>query len=250
MVVVYGGKDKTRRLNDLFTLDTATNTWTELKPLGLAPPPRSLHTSLLVSKDRMVVIGGLIPKNSTKEKMLNSDDPSGKDVWQLDDQIYILDLAADEWLETGFSGNKEQEKLPKPRSHAASTLIDSRIYLFAGREDDKATNTMLFLETSVPSKPTNLRLLKGGETSIEVAWNPVKNTDRYLVQICPMGIVDKKKRVEPKKSDPNKEPPKKPQTESSPKVTPTKETPKNETDASKKISNEENKKVEEAPKNT
>ena len=35
------------------------------------------------------------------------------------------------------SGNKEQEKLPKPRSHAASTLIDSRIYLFAGREDDK-----------------------------------------------------------------------------------------------------------------
>ena len=36
-----------------------------------------------------------------------------------------------------FLGNKEQEKLPKPRSHAASTLIDSRIYLFAGREDDK-----------------------------------------------------------------------------------------------------------------
>ena len=109
---------------------------------------------------------------------------------------------------------------------------------------------MLFLETSVPNKPANLRLLKGGETSIEVAWNPVKTTDRYLVQICPMGVVDKKKKVEPKKSDPSKEPPKKPQTESSPKVTPTKETPKDETDASKNSKNEENKKIEEASKTT
>ena len=35
----------------------------------------------------------------------SSDDASGKDVWELDDQIYTLDLAADEWLDTGFSGN-------------------------------------------------------------------------------------------------------------------------------------------------
>lgn len=36
--------------------------------------------------------------------ILSSDDPSGNDVWSADDQIYILDLAADEWLDTGFSG--------------------------------------------------------------------------------------------------------------------------------------------------
>ena len=70
MVVIYGGKDKTRRLSDIFTLDTGTNTWTELKPLGQAPRPRSLHTSLLVSKDRMVVIGGLVPKDQNRDKML------------------------------------------------------------------------------------------------------------------------------------------------------------------------------------
>ena len=34
MVVVYGGKDRDGRLGDLFSLDTATHTWTELKPLG------------------------------------------------------------------------------------------------------------------------------------------------------------------------------------------------------------------------
>ena len=68
---------------------------------------------------------------------------------------------------------------------------------------------MLFLETSAPAKPTNLRLLKGevhfvcifykifklgGETSIEVAWNAVKNTDQYLLQICPLGGMEKKKK--------------------------------------------------------
>jgi len=205
MVVVYGGKDRHRRLADLFTLDTGTNTWTELKPLGLAPPPRSLHTAQLISKDRMVVIGGLVPRDAEREKMVNSDDPSGNDVWSADDQIYILDLAADEWLDTGFSGDREHEKLPKPRSHAASTLIDSRVYVFAGREDNKAINSMLFLETSVPVKPSNLRLLKGGETSIEVAWNAVKNSDQYLLQVCPIGGVEKKKKVEPKKEEKKEE---------------------------------------------
>jgi len=51
-------------------------------------------------------------------------------------------------------------------------LIDTRIYLFAGKENNKNCNSMMFLETAVPQKPQNLRLLKGGETSIEVAWNP------------------------------------------------------------------------------
>ena len=36
--------------------------------------------------------------------IFSSDDASGKNVWELDDQIYTLDLAADEWLDTGFSG--------------------------------------------------------------------------------------------------------------------------------------------------
>ena len=179
----------------------------------------------------------------------SNDDPSGDSVWEQDDSIHILDLNADEWIEKGFSGSLSNERLPGPRSHAAAALIDTRIYLFAGKEVDKATNSMLFLETSVPNKPANLRLLKGGETSIEVAWNPVKNTDRYLVQICPMGVVDKKKKVEPKKSDPSKEPPKKtPQTDS-PKVAPS--TPKetsNDFEASKNSTSEENKKVEDAPK--
>ena len=179
----------------------------------------------------------------------SNDDPSGDSVWEQDDSIHILDLNADEWLESGFSGCLSNERLPGPRSHAAAALIDTRIYLFAGKEADKATNSMLFLETAVPNKPANLRLLKGGETSIEVAWNPVKNTDRYLVQICPMGVIDKKKKIEPKKSDPSKETPKPKtpaQTEinNSPKVTP-KETPNDE---ASKNNPEENKKSEVAPK--
>ena len=42
---------------------------------------------------------------------------------------------------------------------------------------------MMFLETAVPAKPQNLRLLKGGETSIEVAWNPGINVSNHTIQI-------------------------------------------------------------------
>ena len=70
MVVIYGGKDKTRRLSDIFTLDTGTNTWMELKPLGPQPKARSLHTSLLVSNDRMVVTGGIVPKDEKRDKLI------------------------------------------------------------------------------------------------------------------------------------------------------------------------------------
>ena len=39
-------------------------------------------------------------------------------------------------------------------------------------------------------------IILGGETSIEVAWNAVKNTDQYLLQLCPIGVPEKKKKPE------------------------------------------------------
>jgi hypothetical protein len=49
MLVVYGGKDMHSRLGDIFSLDTGSNSWTELKPLGISPPPRSMHSAVLIS---------------------------------------------------------------------------------------------------------------------------------------------------------------------------------------------------------
>lgn len=201
MLVVYGGKDAHSRLSDIFSLDTGSNTWVELKPLGIAPPPRSMHSAVLISQNRMVVLGGIMPINEDIPKLHFGDDPSGKSVWRSDSNMYILDLEADEWLEKGIQGD-EPEPIPSPRSGAAATLIDSRLYLFAGKEYDKrCSNHMCFLETSVPSKPTNVRLIKGLETSIQVAWNAIKNADSYLVQLSPVGnTADPKKTEETKKT--------------------------------------------------
>ena len=51
-------------------------------------------------------------------------------------------------------------------------------------------------------------LIQGGETSIEVAWNAVKNTDQYLLQICPLGGMEKKKKPveKPEEKSENKAP--------------------------------------------
>ena len=87
MVVVYGGKDREGRLGDLFSLDTATHTWTELKPLGNAPPPRSLHSAVLISNNRMIILGGMVPKNEGVNKLEPGDDPAGKSVWKSEDKV-------------------------------------------------------------------------------------------------------------------------------------------------------------------
>ena len=109
----------------------------------------------------MVVIGGLIPISDEIQKLHHGDDPSGKSVWKSDNSMHVLDLDADEWLEKGIQG-EIPEAIPSLRSGAAATLIESRIYLFAGKENDKnCTNEMCYLETSVPAKPTNVRLIKG-----------------------------------------------------------------------------------------
>lgn len=226
MLVVYGGKDMHSRLGDIFSLDTGSNSWTELKPLGISPPPRSMHSAVLISGNRMVVIGGLIPISDEIQKLHHGDDPSGKSVWKSDNSMHVLDLDADEWLEKGIQG-EIPEAIPSLRSGAAATLIESRIYLFAGKENDKnCTNEMCYLETSVPAKPTNVRLIKGMETSIQVAWNPIKNADSYLIQLSP--VTPEVKKVEEKK-----------------KPEPTEEAKKEE--AAKKIENEINMRVENPP---
>lgn len=102
MVIIYGGKDDRKRLGDIFSLDTGTNTWTELKPLGNPPLHRSMHASVMVSETKMVVLGGLVAKSDKFDQLMDNHCPTGRDVWEPDDSVRILDLAADEWLEKGL----------------------------------------------------------------------------------------------------------------------------------------------------
>lgn len=72
ILVIYGGMNRCR-LGDLWFLNTDTLTWIKPHITGVAPLPRSLHTSTLIGH-RMFVFGGWVPvvtddvKTSTIEK--------------------------------------------------------------------------------------------------------------------------------------------------------------------------------------
>ena len=54
---------------------------------GNTPPPRSLHSAVLISDNRMIVLGGMVPKNEEINKLKQGDDPAGKSVWQSEDKV-------------------------------------------------------------------------------------------------------------------------------------------------------------------
>lgn len=62
-IIVLGGGDGARALDDVHMLDVSNNTpgttlkWEKLQTTGVAPPARGYHTSNLV-KDKLVVFGG------------------------------------------------------------------------------------------------------------------------------------------------------------------------------------------------
>lgn len=224
MVIIYGGKDQRTRLGDIFSLDTGTNTWTELKPLGNPPKARSLHSAAMISDTKMVILGGIVPKSDEKDKLMNNSCPSGKDIWRSDDGVYVLDLSADEWAEKGIQG-EVLDKLPSRRYGLTAAVVNSQIYIFAGKENDEnCTNEMCFLETKVPNKPLNLRLMKGLETEIHVAWSSIKNAEKYLVQCSPVSPA--------KKPDQSKEHKELPKETASPEKADSKEDNKMEVDKS------------------
>lgn len=56
-IIVLGGGDGARALDDVHMLDINTLKWEKLETSGVPPPARGYHTSNLV-KDKLVVFGG------------------------------------------------------------------------------------------------------------------------------------------------------------------------------------------------
>lgn len=58
-VIIFGGYDGQNELYDTWAYDPATNTWTDLDPLGPPPPAREEHAMVYDSAgDRVIVFGG------------------------------------------------------------------------------------------------------------------------------------------------------------------------------------------------
>ena len=86
-MILFGGGTASARFNDTWAYDPVANTWTELKPAGTLPSPRSGHAMAYdpISK-RMILFGG----GATEKSLL--------------DDTWAYDPAANTWTELELSG--------------------------------------------------------------------------------------------------------------------------------------------------
>jgi len=120
-LVLFGGVKGSRWLNTVSVLDTVRWIWTTPKVEGMAPKPRSYHTTTAV-KDKLVIFGG---NNKTS----------------CFDSVHVLEATADGWK---WSHPSTTGKAPFPRTgHSASLLDDGKtICIYGGWDpnDDREEN--------------------------------------------------------------------------------------------------------------
>jgi hypothetical protein len=124
-VLLYGGKDDhDRNRDELWALDYATRSWTELVPEGDRPPPREDHTLVLdEANDALVLFGG-------------EDGSTSNQTW-------IFDLAANRWSDVTSAS------APALEAHVAIyDPLGARMVVFGGVREEKAHKDEKVLENT------------------------------------------------------------------------------------------------------
>lgn len=115
-MLVWGGIGEKSRFNDTYILqiDDETCVWTEQKPAGTPPAPRSYHTSTMIG-NRIYMLGGYGGHGQRRQHF---------------DDVHVLDLDLNAWLgqEQGFEVNREgglrtEGTPPAPRGNHTTNLI-------------------------------------------------------------------------------------------------------------------------------
>ncbi|KAG2257101.1 hypothetical protein Bca52824_076395 [Brassica carinata] len=186
-LVVFGGTDGIKSLNDLYILDTSSHTWKCQSVRGEGPAPREGHTATLVGK-RLFVFGGCGKSSDVNDEIYYNDlyvlntetyvwkrattignPPSARDShtcssWKnkivviggedghdyyLSD-VHILDTDTFVWKELNTSG-----QLLTPRAGHVTVSLGKNLYVFGGFTDAQNLYDDLYvldLDTCVWSK--------------------------------------------------------------------------------------------------
>lgn len=178
-LIIYGGMNG-MRLGDIYILDINSMTWNNPVINGIPPLPRSLHSSTVINK-KMYVFGGWVPQeilNKGKIEIVQENE------WRCSNTLAILDLEKLEWNEC------LDDTVPSARAGHSAVAIDSRLYIWSGRDEYRKCfnkqalfNDLWFLETGKPNKPMRPTLSKVMTTTFEISWDPVPSTDAYIVQL-------------------------------------------------------------------
>ncbi|XP_029993907.1 host cell factor 1-like isoform X3 [Sphaeramia orbicularis] len=180
-LIIYGGMSGCR-LGDLWVLDIDSLTWNKPSIIGTAPLPRSLHSATTIN-NKMYVFGGWVPLVMDDVKVATHEKE-----WKCTNTLACLNLDSMCW-ETVLMDSLE-ENVPRARAGHCSVAINSRLYIWSGRDGyRKAWNNQVcckdlwYLETERPSAPSRVQLVRANTTSLEVSWGPSQTADTYVLQL-------------------------------------------------------------------
>ncbi|XP_069572656.1 host cell factor 1-like isoform X2 [Brachyistius frenatus] len=180
-LIIYGGMSGCR-LGDLWVLDIDSLVWSKPSLNGIAPLPRSLHSATTIN-NKMYVFGGWVPLVMDDVKVATHEKE-----WKCTNTLACLNLDSMCW-ETVLMDSVE-ENIPRARAGHCSAAINSRLYIWSGRDGyRKAWNNQVcckdlwYLETERPCAPSRVQLVRANTASLEVSWGPSQTADTYLLQL-------------------------------------------------------------------
>ncbi|XP_077368298.1 host cell factor 1b isoform X2 [Festucalex cinctus] len=180
-LIIYGGMSGCR-LGDLWVLDIDSLVWSKPALSGTNPLPRSLHSATTVH-NKMYVFGGWVPLLMDDVKVATHEKE-----WKCTNTLACLNLDTLCWEMVQM--DSIEENIPRARAGHCSVAINSRLYIWSGRDGyRKAWNNQVcckdlwYLETERPSAPSRVQLVRANTSSLEVSWRPSQTADTYLLQI-------------------------------------------------------------------
>jgi len=178
---IYGGMSGCR-LGDLWMLDVECMAWVQPTISGMPPLPRSLHSATVVGH-RMFVFGGWVPLVMDDVKVATHEKE-----WKCTNTLASLNLETMAWEPLAME--VFEDALPRARAGHCSVSINSRLYIWSGRDGyRKAWNNQVcfkdlwFLETEKPPAPSRVQLVRASTNTLEVSWGSVPTADAYLLQL-------------------------------------------------------------------
>lgn len=180
-LIIYGGMCGCR-LGDVWFLNTDTLTWSKPVIDGIAPLPRSLHTSTMIG-NKMYVFGGWVPVGQDDEASYNKQDEWQ---WKCTSSVACLNLETMTWDSLDvFDGN-----VPCARAGHCAVGIHNRLYIWSGRDGHrKSWNNSVccrdfwYLEVEKPCAPGHVSLVKASTCALEMNWNTSPDSESYILQI-------------------------------------------------------------------
>lgn len=109
-MIVFGGTNGSRKVNDLHVLDLRSKEWTQLNFRGKPPCPRESHSATLIGNDKMVVFGG-----------------SGQGEANYLNDLHILDLETMRWMSPEVKG-----EIPVPRDSHSAVAMENKLVVYGG----------------------------------------------------------------------------------------------------------------------